>query len=145
MRVKYEVDKDKMCKFLDYLYTTDKSSIDEYTLVVLGYIIDNNLVNYSFDVLGDLTKGEDNYNPIIPAIRDLNKFYLDLPPKAPLTEKSTRWLKIGIDFMLTNCKEYMAIEILKKKIVYKEENKVFREYIIDNKEEFPDIYLDLLL
>lgn len=145
MRVEYEVDKNKMCKFLDYIYTTDKLSLDECSVVVFGYIIDNNLLNYPFDVLRNLTEGDDNYSPIVSAVKDLNKFYWDLPSKTPLTEKSIRWLEIGVDFMATNCKEYILLEALRSEIVCKEENKVIREYIIKNKEEFPDMYLELLL
>jgi len=146
MRIEYEVNKDKMCKFLDYFYTTYKSPIDEYFVMMFGYIIDYNLVNYSFDDLGDLCKGEIHHkSPIALATKDLVKFCLDLPSEAPLPEKSIRWLKIGVDFIVTNCKEYILIEVLRKKTIYKEENEVIKGYIIENKDEFPDMYLELLL
>jgi len=145
MRVKYEVDKDKMAKFLDYLYT-DKSPIDEYTLVVLGYIIDNNLLDYSFEVLKCLTRGYVDFkSPIMSEVEDLAKSYWQIPLKAPLTNKAIMWLKIGIDFMLISYKEYISTEVLKNKNAFKQENKVIKEYIIKNKDEFPDMYLELML
>lgn len=146
MRVEYEVDEDKMNKFLNYLYTTNNPTIDEFFVVVSGYIIDNNLLNYPFDVLTDLCEGDiHDESPMAPVIEDLTKFYWDLPSNVPLTEKSIRWLEIGVDFILTNCKEYMLIKILKNKIFYNQENKAIREYIIKNKDEFPDMYLELIL
>lgn len=148
MRVEYEVDKDKMNKFLDYFYTTNKLLIDDYFVVAFGYIIDNNLVNYPFDTLRDLCEGNvRDKSPIISDVEDLDKFYWKLSPKAPLTNKSIRWIKIGVDFMLTNCKEHMLIEVLRgdKIITYNQENKVIKEYVIENKEEFPDAYLELML
>jgi len=146
MRVEYEVNKKRMVKFLDYLYTTDKSSINGYSLVVLGYIISNKLQNYSFSVLEDLTKGDVRYKSRIEsAVEDLTEFYFDLSLNVPLTDKSIGWLKIGVDFILANCKEYIVIEALKNKNVYREENKIIKEYVIENKEEFPEAYLDLML
>jgi len=148
MRVEYEVDKDKMCKFLDYFYTIDKLLIDEFLVVMFGYIIDNNLVNYPFDILRGLCEGNiGDKSPLVLYVEDLDKFYWELSSDTPLTDKSIRWLKIGVDFMLTNCKEHILIEILRgnKTILYEEENKVIREYIINNGEEFPDMYLELAL
>lgn len=146
MRIKYEVDKDKMRKFLDYFYTSNEPFAYEYCVVVFGYIIDNNLLNYSFDILGGLCRGKVRYrSPIAREVRDLVKHYFEKPLNTLLADKSIRWLKIGIDFMLTNCKEYIPIGILKSETLYKEEKKAIKEYIIENKEEFPDVYLDLLL
>jgi len=146
MRVKYEVDKDKMVMFLNYVYASNNPIIDEFFVVVFGYIIDRDLTNYPFDALRDLCKGKIHHkNPVVPVVGELSKSYLGLPLDVPLTNKSTRWVKVGIDFMLTNCKKYIPIGVLKNKNAYKKENKAIREYIIDNKEEFPDVYLELVL
>jgi len=146
MRVKYEVDKDKMVKFLDYVYATNKLLIDDYSVVIFGYIIDKNLVNHSFDILMDLCRGRVSvYRSTMHEIEDLLGYYLERPENIPLGKECVKWIKIGADFMLTNCKKDVTTKVLKGDGDHEEEHEMIRQYVIDNKEEFPEVYLDLML
>jgi len=63
--------------------------------------------------------------------------------KAPYGD--SLYIQIGLDFSvkyLSNDLYYLRAEI---KNLHASVTKICRQYIIDNKEEFPDMYLDLML
>lgn len=138
MRVKYDVDMNKTIGMIESLGGINKILESEYEVVWIGYIIKYNLIDY-------FLKNEHVTDYL--ELEGFDKFYGETLPSRGLTKEATQWLQIGTDFMLNNYRDYIIRMFLQKKeeFLWGKENKVIRQYVIDNKEEFPEAYLEMLL
>jgi len=150
MRVKYEVDMNKITGMIESLGGVNKISRSEYEIVWIGYIIKYNLIDYflkSKEIYYECEPYACELVTDYPELKDFNKFYGKIPTTRSLTKEAIHWLQIGTDFMLTNYREYTIQTFLQRKegFTWNKENKVMKQYVFDNKEEFPEAYLDLML
>lgn len=135
MRVKYDIDMNKITSWIESSGGVSRLFKDEYEIVWIGYIIKYNLIDY-------LLK-----NDYLPESKDFDKLYGEVLPNESLTKEAIHWLEIGTDFMLTNYREYTIQMFLQESrySYWERENKIMRQYVIDNKEEFPEAYLEMML
>lgn len=138
MRIKYDVDTNKTTSWIEYLGGVNRIFKSEFELVWIGYIIKYNFIDY-------FLKNEHTTDYL--KLEGFDKFYGEALPSRSLAKEAIQWLQIGTDFMLMNYRDYIVRMFLQKKEepIWKKENKVIRQYVIDNKEEFPDAYLEILL
>lgn len=140
MRVKYDVDMNKITSWIKSSGGINEAFESEFEIVWIGYMIERNLIDY-------LLKNEYIYDTDCLKLEDFDKFYGETPSGESVTKEATHWLQIGTDFMLVNYGEYTAQKFLQKKehFRWEVENKIMKQYVADNREEFPDAYLELLL
>jgi len=137
MRIKYDIDTNKTTSWIESFGGVNEIFKSEFEIVWIGYII-----KYGF--IDHFLKNEHTTDYL--KLEGFDKFYGNAVPRGGLTKEATQWLQIGTDFMLTNYRDYIILFLQKKEeFVWGKENKVIRQYVIDNKEEFPDAYLELLL
>lgn len=138
MRIKYDVDTNKTTSWIEYLGGVNGIIKSEFELVWIGYIIKYNFIDY-------FLKNEHTTDYL--KLEGFDKFYGEALPSRSLAKEAIQWLQIGTDFMLTNHREYTIQTFLleSRYTLWEKENEVMRQYVFDNKEEFPEAYLEILL
>lgn len=142
MRVKYDTDTNKITSWIESYSGINIIFECEFKIVLIGYIIEYNLIDYFLK-----SKEEREHDTDLLGLKDFNKFYGEVLPNESLTKEAIHWLQIGTDFMLTNYREYTIQTFLlgSEETIWDRENKIMKQYVIDNREEFPDVYLEILL
>lgn len=145
MRIKYDIDMNKITSWIKSSGGINVAFESEFDIVWVGYMIERNLIDYFLK--SKETYYECELDTDYLELKGFNKFYGEIPTTRSLTKEAIHWLQIGTDFMLTNHREYTIQTFLleSRYTLWEKENEVMRQYVFDNKEEFPEAYLEMLL